>query len=33
MYDFASAYVLARTLEIVASAATISLIITAFVQD
>lgn len=33
MYDFASAYVLARTLEIVASAATIGLIITAIVQD
>ena len=33
MYDFASAYVLARTLEIVASAATIGFIITAFVQD
>lgn len=33
MYDFASAYVLARTLEIVASAATIGLIITVFVQD
>ena len=33
MYDFASAYVLARTLEIVASAATIGLIITEFVQD
>lgn len=33
MYDFASAYVLARTLEIVASAATIGFIITALVQD
>lgn len=33
MYDFASVYVLARTLEIVASAATIGLIITALVQD
>lgn len=33
MYDFASAYVLARTLEIIASAATIGLIVTAIVQD
>ena len=33
MYDFASAYVLAQILEIVASAAAIGLVITAFVQD
>lgn len=33
MYDFASTYVLARTLEIVASAVTIGFIITMVVQD
>ena len=33
MYDFASAYVLAQTLEIVASAVTIGLVITMVVQD
>lgn len=33
MYDFASAYVVARTLEIVASAAAIGLVITMVVQD
>lgn len=33
MYDFASAYVVARTLEIIASAATIGFIITMVVQD
>lgn len=33
MYDFTSAYVLAQTLEIVASAAAIGLVITMVVQD
>lgn len=33
MYDFASAYVLSQTLEIVASAAAIGLVITMVVQD
>ena len=33
MYDFASAYVLAQTLEIIASAAAIGLVITMVVQD
>ena len=33
MYDFASAYILAQTLEIVASAATIGLVITMFISD
>lgn len=33
MYDFASVYVLAQTLEIVASAAAIGLVITMVVQD
>ena len=33
MYDFASAYILAKTLEIIASAAVIGFIITALVQD
>ena len=33
MYDFASAYVLAQTLEIVTSAAAIGLVITMVVQD
>ena len=33
MYDFASAYVVARTLEIIASAVAIGLVITMVVQD
>jgi len=33
MYDFASAYIVAQTLEIVASAAAISLVITMVIQD
>ena len=33
MYDFASAYVLAQTLSIIASAAAIGLVIAAIVQD
>lgn len=33
MYDFASAYVVAQTLEIIASAAAIGLVITMVVQD
>lgn len=33
MYDFASAYILAQTLEIIASAAAIGLVITMVVQD
>lgn len=33
MYDFASAYIVAKTLEIVASAATVGLVIAAIIQD
>lgn len=33
MYDFASAYIVAQTLSIIASAATIGLVITMFIGD
>lgn len=33
MYDFASAYVVAQTLSIIASAAAIGLVIAAIIQD
>ena len=33
MYDFASAYIVAQTLSIIASAATIGLVISMLIQD